>query len=121
MQHWPRYLERRADIAALLDPRCYTMAWLDEQVWCGRIKLWADDAALILAEVRTFPAGSREIHGMMAVGELDGILGLIEQAEQWAINEGIEFASIASRAGWSRVLKSRGYSPHQTNLRKELT
>ena len=121
MTFWPAYLSRRGEIAGLLDPRCYTMNWLDSQVWCGRIRCWHDDDALILAEVRMFPAGAREIHGMIAVGDLGGILGLIEQAEQWAINENIEFATIASRAGWSKVLKSRGYAPFQIELRKELT
>ena len=121
MDFWPAYLLRRAEIGALLDPRCYTLEWLDGQVWCGRIKVWHSDDALILAEVRTFPAGAREIHGMMAVGELGGIVGLIEHAEQWAASEGIEFATIASRPGWARVLKSRGYETYQTDVRKELS
>ena len=115
-----RYLHHRADIEALLDPRCYTIDWLDGEVASGRIMTWADRSALILAQVRTFPAGAREIHGMVAVGALQGILGLIERAEAWAVGQGIEFASIASRSGWARVLKSCGYYPHQVELRKEL-
>ena len=104
----------------MLDPRCYTMDWLDKQVASGRIKQWSDDDALILAQVRTFPTGAREIHGMLAVGNLLAILGLIEQAEAWAKSRGIEFASIASRSGWERVLKPCGYAVYQIELRKEL-
>ena len=120
MQFWPHYLSHRDEIAALLDPRCYTMDWLDGQVWCGRIMTWADDTAILLTEVRMFPAGAREIHAMLAAGDVGGIVGLSAKAEAWAVSEGIEFATVASRPGWAKVLKSRGYEPHQCNLRKEL-
>lgn len=117
---WRAYLSRRADIAGILDPRCYTVEWLDGELWSGRLHLWANDDAVLVTELRQYPAGAREIHAMVASGSLEGISELREQAEQWARGSGVEFASAASRPGWERVLSRFGYELHQVEMRKEL-
>lgn len=114
------YYRHRDELAALLDPRCYTIEWLDGEVWSGRLKAWANDTSIIIADVKMYPTGAREIHGMAAAGDLPGILELIATAEEWAKAQGIEFASIASREGWAKVLHGRGYRVHQVEVRKEL-
>lgn len=117
---WPEYRRRREQIASLLDPRCYNMDWLDVQILNGKAQIFASADAVIITEVRTYPAGAREIHGLCAAGELSAILDLIEEAENWALAEVLDFASVASREGWQRVLAAKGYRPHQVELRKEL-
>lgn len=117
---WQAYLSRRDEIASILDPRCYTIEWLDHQLETGRFHLWADDAAVLITELKQYPAGARDIHAMVAAGSLDGISELRERAEQWARGMGIEFASAASRPGWDRVLRQYGYETHQVEMRKEL-
>lgn len=117
---WQSYQRHRAEIAELLDSRCYSIEWLDCEVLNGRIRLIGDDRAVIAFEVKQYPAGARELHGMVAAGDLAAILELIGQAEQWARGQGIAFASIASRPGWAKLLKGRGYEPHQVEIRKEL-
>lgn len=114
------YARHRGELATLLDPRCHSIEWLDGEVYSGRLKTWSDDKAIIIVDVKMYPAGAREIHGMAAAGSLPNVLGLIEQAERWAKDQGIEFATIASREGWARVLEPRGYRPHQSVIRKEL-
>jgi len=115
------YLRHREEIAALLDPRCYSIEWLDGKVAGGLMTVWGNDKAVIGTEIKQYPAGALEIHGMFAAGELSSILELIEQAENWARCEGIDFAAIASREGWVRVLGPRGYRTHQVELRKDLS
>lgn len=121
MTFWDRYLKFRPDIEKLIDRRLYTVAWLDTQIWAGLAQIWATDDACIVAEIRDYPTGAKEIHGLCAVGDIHQIVGmLIPVAEEWGKEMGCIIASIASRDGWARVLKDSGYTPHQTYLRKEL-
>ncbi len=115
------YQRHRDAIAALLDPRCYTIDWLDGQIERGDMIAFGNDAAAIVVAVKQYPAGATELHGMVAAGDLAVILKLIVKAEHWAIERGITFACIASRSGWSKVLLRHGYSVYQTVLRKDLS
>jgi len=117
---WRDYLRFRPEIAELLDPRCYAIEWLDEQVVSGAAIVFTSDTAVILVEIKAYPAGAREVHGLVAAGDLAAILPLIDEAEAWGLGNGCIFAGIASRAGWGRVLRDRGYQPYQIELRKEL-
>lgn len=119
-QAWLEYHQHRSEIEGLLDPRCYTISWLEYRLLDGSALAFGNDRAVIVTEVRNYPAGAREIHGLVAAGDLGAIVGLIADAEEWARAQGIEFASIASREGWARVLHDRGYRPHQIELRMEL-
>lgn len=120
-QAWDGYQRHRDEIAGLLDPRCYSIDWLDAEILNGRARAFGNATSVIVIAVRIYPEGASELHGLVAAGELDGILELIGQAEEWGAAMGITFACIASRPGWVRVLKSRGWSLHQTDMRKELS
>lgn len=114
------YLRHRAEIEALLDPRLYRIEWLDEQVATHSVGCMGNDRGVIVFEVKHYPTGAMDVHGLVAAGELEAILGLIEEAENWARDVGCVGALIASRPGWARVLKSRGYESHQVSVRKVL-
>lgn len=117
---WAEYQGRRDAFAGLLDPRCYSIEWLDVQILNGDMRVFGCPDAAIVVTVKQYPAGATELHGLAATGALDAILRLIEQAEQWGRDNGLTFAAIASRPGWVRVLKNRGYAIYQTELRKDL-
>jgi len=117
---WDEYLDRRDTIAAMLDTRCYSIKWLDGMILNGDARVFASSDAVIVVTVKQYPAGATELHGLVAAGELDAILPLIERAEDWAREGGVAFACIASRPGWARVLKDRGYGLYQVELRKDL-
>ena len=117
---WDEYLDRRDTIAAMLDTRCYSIDWLDGMILNGDARVFASTEAVIVVTVKQYPAGATELHGLVAAGELDAILPLIERAEDWAREGGVTFACIASRTGWARVLKDRGYGLYQVELRKDL-
>ena len=117
---WAEYRQHRPAIAALLDPRCYTIDWLDVQILNGDARAFGNDTSAIVVAVKQYPAGATELHGLVAAGDLPGILDLIYEAEAWGRSHGLTFACIASRPGWARVLKDRGYAMHQTTLLKEL-
>lgn len=114
------YQRHRQEIIGLLDQRFYPIEWLDRQVWVGRIRLMSNDTAIIGFEVKDYPGGARELNGLFAAGDLEGILDLIDRAEAFAMSLHCDVATIESRSGWARILKSRGYAPHQLRIRKEL-
>lgn len=116
----PDYWLFRDQLEQLLDPRCYTIEWLDRQIMTGAAQVLSDGRGIIVFQVKDYPAGAREVHGLCAAGDLPAIIELIEQAEEWGRSVGCTFASIASREGWVRVLSDKGYRVHQVELRKEL-
>lgn len=115
-----RYHRFRSQFAAMLDERFYTIGWLDEQIETGAARLWSDGNSAIIATLKPYPTGALEVHGLIAVGELDTIVGLIELAEAWGRRQGAIVACIESRAGWAKPLAAFGYEPFQYTLRKEL-
>lgn len=115
---WPRW---RDSFAAILDPRFYTIVWLEGELAAGRVQLLASDRAAVLIGVRAYPTGAREVHGLAAAGALDEIRSrLIPAAEAWGRANNCVVASIDSRPGWARTLRAEGYALHQCCLRKEL-
>jgi hypothetical protein len=105
----------------LLDPELYPAEWLDDQVISGEFTLFTSSDAAILCSVRVYPSGLKEFHGQAATGNLATIVAdLIPQAETYAKSIGCKYGSIASREGWSKAMKARGYDLYQTEIRKAL-
>ena len=116
---WAGYLRFRDAFAAVLDPRLYTIEWLDDQVVTGRATVWIGRDAATITQIKHYPTGARDIEGLIAAGDLGEIVGeLIPAAEAYARKIGCVGAIIQSREGWGRVLKPRGYAPYQIALRK---
>jgi len=114
------YGKFRPAFAELLDPRFYTIEWIDQGIAGGKVIPFGNYHACILVEIRTYPAGGKEVHGLCAAGDLAMILKLIADAEEWGRAQGCIIASVASREGWARILSDRGYRPYQVEVRKEL-
>ena len=112
------YNRHREAIRALLDERFYPLAWVDREVWNGNIRTLANDTAIIGFEVKTYPGGAKEVHGMFAAGDLAGIVALVADAEEFGRSIKCDVASIESRAGWARVFPD--YHAHQLRIVKEL-
>ena len=118
---WQTYFRFRDEFEEALDPVRYTLHWLDEQVLTGEFMVWGTLRAAILCKIEHYPTGARDIHGMLAAGDLETIVEkLIPDAEEWAREQGCIGSKIESRAGWVRVLKGAGYELHQSTLRKDL-
>lgn len=118
---WADYCGWRTAFNEVIDDRYYSLKWLDEQVLSGKARLFCTENAAILVELKTYPTGAMDCHGIIAAGNLGDIVEwLIPEAEQWGREQGCVAALIESREGWSKVLKSSGYEPFQTTIRKEL-
>lgn len=118
---WDQYLRFRDRFAEAMDPALYSISYLDSLIYSGLAFFWSTEQAAIIAEIRHYPTGATDIHGLIAAGDMDDIVNvLIPQAEAWAKAHGCVGAIIESREGWGRVLKARGYEPHQLTVRKVL-
>ncbi len=118
---WSTYVEWRDAFADVIDERYYTLDWLDMRLLNGEVRFWGSANAAIIAELRDYPTGAKDVHGLIAAGDVREIItDLIPKAEAWGRENGCVAALIESRHAWSRVLASYGYSTHQVTVRKEL-
>lgn len=120
MTDWPMFKRWLPAFASILDPRMYTPQWLVGEVWSGRIRFWGNERAALAAELKTYPTGARDLHFLIAAGELKELLSTLRPAaEQWGRERGCLGAIVESRAGWARALETEGYEPFQLHIRKE--
>lgn len=116
-----RYIAWRGELAKALDPRLYTIEYLDSLVSLGVVVPIFGERAIIIVEVKEYPTGARAVSGVIAAGDLREIeLSLIPQAEAWGQSLGCTFGMIESRAAWGRIMAKHGYAPFQVCLIKEL-
>lgn len=117
---WAGYLRFRGEIGQVIDERMYSLEWLDGQLLTGRARAFIADDAIILIEIKHYPSGERDVHGLVAAGSLPTIIDdLIPQAEEYGRSIGCIGAVIESRGGWAKALKRDGYEPYQTTIRKD--
>lgn len=115
------YTAWREAFASAIDPRFFSIEYLDHLLNTGQAQFWPGSQAAIVTEFKTFPTGARAICGVVAAGDLDEIVNtLIPAAEAWGHMRGCTIAMIESRPGWQRALKDSGYEPFQISLVKEL-
>ncbi|WP_324807226.1 hypothetical protein SH584_11505 [Sphingomonas sp. LY29] len=118
---WAGYCQFRSAFADVMDERYHSLDWLDQQVLSGEFKFFRTEDAAIVVELRDYPTGARDVHGLIAAGNLADIVErLIPAAEAWGKEQGCIGAIIESRPGWAKALSQYGYEPHQLAVRKEL-
>lgn len=117
----PDYAVWRPLFEKVIDPRLYTLEWIDRQVREERWKLLTSGKAACLIELRFYPTGACRVAGVVAAGDLEEIRTvLIPQAfEMGRAVPGCIGGLIESRDGWGRVLKQDGWQPYQTTLVKD--
>jgi hypothetical protein len=114
------YADWRLEFAKALDPRFHTVEWMDLQFNMNLFGFWCSDTAAIMAEIKTHPTGSREVHGLVAAGDLDGIVALIPMAEAWGKRKGAVIGSVSSHPAWQKLLQNSGYHVTRVTLEKDL-
>lgn len=114
------YQRWRDGFAEALDPRFYTIAYVDELIWTGAANFFSNEHAAAIAEIRIYPTKAMDVHGLVAAGDVNAIIELIAEIEAWGKSLGCIGGVIESRPAWARIMKSKGYEPHQIAVRKDL-
>lgn len=119
--NWHDYCAFRDQFEEVLDERYYPIEWLDSQILNGDAEFMRSENAAIIVELRRFPGGAMDVHGLIAAGNKAEIVeDLIPRAEAWGKEFGCIAGVVESRPGWAKALKSSGYEVSQVTVRKEL-
>ncbi|HEY1605072.1 MAG TPA: hypothetical protein VGF77_05695 [Allosphingosinicella sp.] len=118
---WCDYLPWRASFERALDPRFFTIDYLDRRINDGSVKLFVCRAAALVVELKAYPTGNFDGHVLIAAGDPAAIVGTLRpEAEAWLKGIGALGALVESRPGWARLLREHGYRTHQQVVRKDL-
>ncbi len=118
---WAGYLKFRSQFGEVIDERYHTLGWLDGQILNGEFQVFRTDDAALVVELRDYPTGAKDVHVIIAAGDVAQIVNDLRPiAEQWGREQGCIAAIVESRPGWARHLKPHGYETHQLTVRKEL-
>jgi hypothetical protein len=121
MIDWNAYLQWRTAFAAAVDDRLYPLEWVDARILAGSAQFWRSDAAAAVTEIRYYPTGAYDVHGLVAAGDAGEVRDrIIPQVEAWGRSIGALGIVIESRPGWARILRPAGFRAHQLAVRKEL-
>lgn len=74
----------------------------------GEMQAFHNDRAIVLTEIAVAPR-RKFVHVFMSAGDLDGVLELLPQIEEWGKAQGAEFARASVRPGYEPILKARGW------------
>lgn len=122
MIDWDGYLQWRPEFLKVADPKFYPAQWLDGQVLSGAARLIRNEHAAILIDIKIYPSGAMDVHGVVAAGNLKDICEvLIPAAEAWGRQVGCVGACLESREGWAKTLAPSGYVAEQVVYRKDFS
>jgi len=82
----------------------------------GHAQLWETTNATVVTQVADHST-YRCLNVWLAGGDLDEILSLLDQAEEWALSHGCDTIEVTGRRGWKRVLAPLGRSSRGTSGR----
>lgn len=98
----------------------WTLDDVREAVERGEAQLWAGERSAHVTQIETYPFG-KAIEVLASGGDMDELIDVLRpQIEAWAKAQGCVAAHVVGRLGWARQLKSCGYEPLYTVIRKEL-
>lgn len=120
MEWWENYRRFRDGFEAAMDPRLYNIEYLDALYCTGQANLLCTEKSAIMFGLKHYPTGARDVHFIVATGDLDELIELAPRVEAWGREHGCIGSLIESRAGWAKAMRKHGYEPHQVAVRKGL-
>ena len=78
----------------------------------GRMQAWTAGDSLVVTEVLEFPK-AKALNVFLAVGNLDEVMALQPDLEQFGREHGCSVMRMEGRKGWTRVLPHFGWAADQ--------
>lgn len=76
----------------------------------GRMQSWVNDGSLVITEVLSYPQG-RELNVVLVVGDIDDIMAMQPQIDEFAREQGCAQMRTTGRRGLVTVLPNYGWKP----------
>ena len=84
-----------------------------EEIIKGEAQFWPGKKSAVVTEWHVYPRKTY-LHFWLAGGNMIELLeAMLPCIETWAKDQGCENFSMFGRQGWSRAMRSKGYSPAQ--------
>jgi hypothetical protein len=103
--------ELKARVAKALETGggLYAPSDIRDAIKDGRMQAWTKDDSLVVTEILGFP-NKLVLHVVFAVGELDDVLALQTQFEEFGRKHGCERVVMEGRPGWDKILPKEGWT-----------
>lgn len=89
---------------------------IEDLVGClqrGEMQAFSNDRAIVCTMLVESPQ-RRYLDVFLGAGEMDALVDLFPQVQQWAIDHGAEFGRVMVRPGLARVLEQHGWERKKT-------
>ena len=102
--------------------RTHTIEDVRYLVATNRLQVWSLGDSLLLTEIADFPS-RRALHHFCAVGNINEIWKLRDEAAAWAKAQGCTLEVVTGRPGWVRVVQRRlqGWNKPQIQITRNLS
>lgn len=97
----------------------HTVEDLVQRVVDGKAQVWEEGEALIITEVLQYPQ-KRVLRFWAATGELEDCITLSRRILEWGKEQGCKLALLTGRRGWTKPLRTEGWTEKLAVLTKEL-
>jgi hypothetical protein len=84
---------------------------MDDVIGClqrGEMQAFYNDRGVILTSLVQSPQ-RKYLEIFMSAGDMDAVLSLFDEVEEWALAQGAEFGRAMVRPGFERIFKERGW------------
>lgn len=75
----------------------------------GKMQSFATDNAMVVTQIVQHPR-KRELNVFLAFGDLDEVMSMQPQVEEFGRRNGCSFLAMSGRLGWTKVLPKHGWT-----------
>lgn len=91
------------------DVEAYDIEELKSRVESGDYQLWESENSSLITQGINLQSGGIGVKVLAAAGNLEEIVGLLDQIEQEARASGVELLTTVGRRGWNHTAKEIGW------------
>ena len=96
----------------------HTFEDIEAGIMTGRFQLWPGKTGCMVTEILVYPQ-RKVLNIFLAGGNLEQLFDMTNDMRRWAIAQDCDGAMLTGRKGWTRVLKSKGWSEKWTTMMME--
>ena len=95
---------------ALAYTKTHTIGDVADELRTGNAQLWLHGDGLLITQIEDKPR-ERILVMWLAAGDMDDVLLLRAEAEEWSVGVGCTRGTMVGRRGWRKALAGTGWEP----------